>query len=110
LLRASIKDYGTIEGFVGIVPSTLDPDEVFLSPACMIKEGSATVIPGPGVFIQADKVLAFELIDATASQCWKLHQGDDVLPCVCPPKELKDEFLKKLNDRRPPDQQYKFCL
>jgi hypothetical protein len=109
LLRATIKDYGTVEGFVNIVPTALDPDEVFLSPACTIKGESATAIPGPGVFLQADKVLAFELVDATASKCWILHNGGDVLPCVCPPSELKEEFMTRLNKVRSPTHQYTYC-
>lgn len=106
LVRVVIKDFGTVEGFPRVTPTELDPNQIFLSPACKIDGDTATAIPGPGVLIQADNALAIELIDATASKCWAVHYAHP--PCLCPPSDLKD-YLTKMNIGRPPDRQFTLC-
>ena len=108
MLRATVKDYGVVEGFVRVRPTDLDPDQVFLSPACMVRGATTTAIPGPGVLLQGENVIAWELVDATTSACWKIHYGDD-LPCVCPSKERQQNYLAKINEGRPRDRKYKLC-
>jgi hypothetical protein len=113
LLRIAIKDYGTVEGFVRVAPTELDPDEVYLSPACHITGDVVTPVPGPGILVKTDNALAVELVDASASKCWALHYPEP--PCVCPPPEIvkKPErlakYMERINAALPPDRQHKPC-
>jgi hypothetical protein len=107
MLRVVIKDYGTIEGFVRIAPTELDPDEVYLSPACHIVGEAVTPVAGPGVLVKTDSALAVELIDASASKCWVAHFPYP--PCVCPSPEISAAFLARKNAGLPLDRQYKLC-
>jgi hypothetical protein len=106
MLRANIKDYGTVEGFVRVYPTELDPDQVFLSPACKMEAMMAKPILGPGVLVQAKNVVAW--IDATASECWNVHYGE-TLPCLCPSSELSDKYMERMNQGRLNQAKYKQC-
>lgn len=108
MVRAVIKDYATVEGFVRVYPTELDPAQVFLSPACKVEGTATAAIPGPGVLVRADNVIAWELIDATASQCWKIHYGDKP-PCLCPSEEFKDKYMARMNTGRSEDDKYQLC-
>jgi len=110
LVRATIKDYGVVEGLVRVRPTDLDPDQVFLSPACKIQGDTATAIPGPGVLIRSDNVAAWELVDATSSMCWKVHYGK-TLPCVCPSGDHAEKYLARINKDRPTEEgkRYEMC-
>jgi hypothetical protein len=108
MVRAYVKDYGTVEGFVRVYPTELDQEQVFLSPACKMDGTTAKAISGSGVLVRANAALAWELIDATASECWKLHYGDEP-PCLCPPAALRDKYMQQMNAGRPDNQKYELC-
>jgi hypothetical protein len=108
MVRAVIKDYATVEGFVRVYPTDLDPSQVFLSPACRIDGKTTTAVPGPGVLVQAEKVIAWELVDATASECWKIHYGDKP-PCLCPSDEFKEKYMARMNTGRREEEKYDLC-
>ncbi|MBR1071364.1 hypothetical protein [Bradyrhizobium liaoningense] len=108
MVRAVIKDYATVEGFVRVYPTELDPAQVFLSPACKVEGTAATAVSGPGVLVRADNVLAWELVDATASECWKIHYGDKP-PCLCPSEELKDKYMARMNTGRRDEDKFQLC-
>lgn len=48
--------------------------------------------------MQTENVIAWELIDAGASACWKIHYGP---PCPCPSEGVKEKYMARMNrDRR----------
>lgn len=108
MLRVHIKDYGAVEGFVKVYPTGLDSDQVLLSPACTLDGKTTKAIPGPGVFVRTENVVAWELIDATASNCWKIHFGE-TLPCLCPSEEVANYYMAEMNRGRPEQSKYKLC-
>lgn len=108
MVRAVVKDYATVEGFVRVYPTELDPVQVFLSPACKVEGTRTTAIPGPGVLVQTENVIAWELIDATSSECWKIHYGNKP-PCLCPSDEVKDKYMARMNVERHDGDKYQLC-
>ncbi|MGY3388337.1 hypothetical protein ACVWW6_000928 [Bradyrhizobium sp. USDA 3311] len=108
MVRAVVKDYATVEGFIRVYPTELDPAQVFLSPACRVEGTRTTAIPGPGVLVQTENVIAWELIDATASECWKIHYGNKP-PCLCPSDEVKDKYMARMNVERHDGDRYQLC-
>jgi hypothetical protein len=108
MLRVKTKDHGTVEGFVRVIPTTLDPNQVFLSPACRIEGTVTNAIPGPGVLVKVDDAPILELIDATASKCWDIHYPD-APACLCPAPEISESYLKQANLGRPEGKKYPVC-
>ncbi|MCA1386052.1 MULTISPECIES: hypothetical protein [unclassified Bradyrhizobium] len=109
MVRAIVKDYATVEGFIRVYPTELDPAQVFLSPACKVDGKKTTAIPGPGVLVQTENVIAWELIDATASECWKIHYGSKP-PCLCPSEEVKDKYMARMNvEKHEQQDKYQLC-
>ncbi|MFK4719382.1 hypothetical protein ABIE89_000482 [Bradyrhizobium niftali] len=95
-------------GFFRVYPTELDPAQVFLSPACRVEGTRTTAIPGPGVLVQTENVIAWELIDATASECWKIHYGNKP-PCLCPSEEVKVNYMARMNVERHDGDKYQLC-
>jgi hypothetical protein len=86
-VRVFVDKIGYYEGSVRWYPSRNDPDELYLSPACVnyefpskgISPNNLTLIKGPGVYIAGAKITSVELLDPTDCACHCL-----AFPDLCP--------------------------
>jgi hypothetical protein len=78
-IRVYVKNVGYYEGFPKWFPSRNDPDEIYMTPACVSygdpyihDDTNLEQIKGPGVYISGANIQAIEFLDPKSNSCYCL--------------------------------------